>query len=1101
MTNKKAQKMGGSSVTANDLKNKVRGALARLNDQRPAKKAQLVVNNKRRAQELIINALATAREHLSGRALQEFEVWAETQYSAGLGDKRIGADKLSLGVAAKEITAGSLADTLTLTLDSLRRDDEPLGRFCALLRKVNEVADVDDYVKALNTVDATTFDFGISYWAIEAKIALLSSSGNTAEAKQFIAELSIGAPGLNSFYFYHIGLRNEISQSPARLRTVVRRRLGESTITDEYKQYAEFRILRYVDNDKIRIANILNIEQTTSKIDLLLTSVRMSVQILGNSEYFTESEIALANQILSLPSVQEAYSTICVDSVLVLSPKLIVAVDCGVSAALGAARENIAVDNAVYSAGIAAAISYSGNEFDEDRLKQHVENYWYSPNALLVDSLSQMPRLPDIYAGKMTLSGQHPLEERIVSQFWKIEKQFAFDKYRDQDLLSDDLPNSIESTCGEENNPCVLDCIGVRQAWSAYDAEFYQKALRVSHLSLRRNNRLNEALPLRKMFERVPFDVISSYGFSIDLSNCLHWYTQIDVERQIRTFKRFSIEKWIANSGHKDLLSACVAVKDSRNDIAELEFFLSETSDISTLELLSEVDSTRDALELKSRLLYLASSISNNSSAQFTAAADKIKDELDVGEVLDELDETMVSVDEAAILPSIERELASDFSRYKTLITDENDGGSSVDDLVRSLRNQSAAAFQIPKNESADLLINMIQTLLDKFIDDPVYGLDAIIGRRIRHGTISSELRGTLEQVQLIGQRPKSGADYAPPKSVMSDIANLQVNKRGVIRAFDRFSAAIDLLVAQLRDEVFQCKVKGKLTPVFELPITAAMFAAARDSAATSPSVLTFATELFDTFWFVLSIHTDRHRLSVKNYTQSSLKEAFAKLVADLKGAGYTSALFHSSIQAASEELQRKAELIAGWIQIPKLRSSGRSYSVKLIFDATLAQCKARWSTFEPLSIEDIDASISLDAHGYPIVFDALKIALENVALHSGMRQGNRIETSIAYSCDSSKLCFKIVSDVSKDAATKDKLARIDSIRADIEKRSFADRAKRTSGSGLAKLATLVQQRQECDISFGLDSGNRKFTLTFELAYIPLENGTSNQMPLKEYDD
>jgi len=1098
MRKKKAQKIGGSSVTATDLKNRVRGALARLNDQRPAKKAQNVVHNKRLAQELIINALATAREHLSGRALQEFEVWAETQYSAGLGDKRVGADKLSLGVAAKEITAGSLADTLTLTLDSLRRDDEPLGRFCALLRKANEVADVGDYVKALDVVDATTVEFGISYWAIEAQIALLSSLGNTAEAKQFIAKLSVGAPGLNSFYFYHIGLRNEISQSPARLRTVVRRRLAESTVTDEYKQYSEFRIFRYVDNDKNRIANILSIEQTTSKIDLLLTSVRMSVQILGNSEYFTEAEIELANKILALPSVQVAYSTICFDSKLVLSPKLIDAVDCGISAALEAIKENKGDSGAVYSAGIAATVSYSGNESDEDKLKQHVENYWYSPDALLVDSLSQMPRLPDIYAGKDTLIGQHPLATRILNRFWSLERKLAFDKYREQDLASVELPNSIKGASKKESNPCVLDCIGVRQAWSAYDAENYQKALRISHLSLRRNNRLNEALPLRRMFERVPFDVISSYGSSIDLSNCLHWYTQIDAERQIRTFKRFSIEKWIAGSGHKDLLSACVAVKDSRSDIAELEFFLSETSDISTLELLSEVDSTRDALELKSRLLYLASGISNNSSAQFLAAADMIKDELDVGEVLDELDETMVSVDEAAILPSIERELASDFSRYKTLIADENDGRSSVDDLVRSLRNQSAAAFQIPKNESADLLINMIQTVLDKFVDDPVYGLDAIIGRRIRHGTISSELRGTLEQVQLIGQRPKSGADYAPPKRVMSDIANLQVNKRGLIRAFDRFSAAIDLLVAQLRDEVFQCKVKGKLTPVFELPITAAIFAAARDSAATAPSVITFATELFDTFWFVLSIHTDRHRLSVKNYTQSSLKEAFAKLVADLKGAGHTAALFHSSIQGASEELQRKAEVIAGWVQIPKLRSSGRSYSVKLIFDATLAQCKARWSTFEPVSIEDIDASINLDAHGYPIVFDALRIALENVALHSGIRQGNRIETSIAHNSDSSKLCFKIVSDVSKDSATKDKLARIDSIRADIEKRSFADRAKRTSGSGLAKLATLVQQRPQCDISFALDSGLRRFTLTFELAYIPLENGDANQMQLME---
>ena len=1098
MNKKKARKIGGHSVNATDLKNRVRGALARLNDQRPSTKVQNVVHNKRRAQGLIINALATAREQLSGRALLEFEVWAETQCSMGMGDKRIGADRLSLGVAAKEIASGSLADIFTLTIDSLRRDDKPLSRFCTLLRKVNELTDAGDYMQALDIVELTTVEFGMSYWAIEAKIALLSSLGRTTEVKELVAKLSVDAAGLNSFYFYHIGLRNEISQSPARLRSVVRRKLAESTVTDEYKQYSEFRILRSVDTDKVRLANILSIEQITSKIDLLLTAVRIGVQILGNTEYFTEAEVELADQILALPSVKVAYAEICIDSRLVLSATLIDAVDRGVSAALETVGHHEAVDGAVYSSGIAATVSYSGSESDEDKLKQHVLNYWSTPDALLLDSSSHIPRLPDIYAGKTTLDSRHPLTKRIVEQFWRLENKYKFDNYLEQDLMAETLPKSMQPPPGKENNPCVLDCIGVRNAWSAFEAELYQKALRISHLALRRNNRLNGTLPLRKMFKRVPFDVISSYGFSIDLSNCLHWYTQIDAERQIRTFKRFSIEKWIGISGHRDLLSACVALKESSSDITGLEFFLSETAEISTLELLFEVDGTRDALELRSRLLYLAADISNNSSAQFLAAADKLSDELDVGDVLDELDETMVSVDEAAILPSIERELASDFSRYKALIATDGGGGSSIDDLVRSLRNQSAAAFQIPKSESADLLINMIQTVLDKFVDDPAYGLDAIIGRRIRHGTISNELRGTLEQDQLIGQRPKSGADYAPPKRVMSEIANLPINKRGVIRAFDRFSAAIDLLVAQLRDEVFQCRAKGKLSPVFELPITSAMFAAARDSAATAPSITTFITELFDTFWFLLSIYTDRHRLSVKNYTETALKEAFAKLVTDLRGAGHTAVLFHSSIQRASEELQRQAEVIAGWIQIPKLRSSGRSYSVKLVFDAALAHCKARWSTFEPISIEHIDASINLDAHGYPIVFDALRIALENVALHSGVRQGNQIETSIALNGDSSKLCFRIVSDVSKESAAKEKLARIDSIRAEIEKRSFADRAKRTSGSGLAKLATLVQQRQLCDISFGLDNGSRRFTLSFELAYISLEIADVNQMQLTE---
>ena len=1088
----------GDLRTANDLRNKVRGALAELNDQRPSAKIENLVRNKRRTQFLINDALAAARKRLSGKSLSEFERWVDAQCSSGLGGERIGADGLVLGIASKKIAAGSLKETLTLTLDALRRNEKPLYRFCTKLREINNCVDSGEYESARHIVDLISEEFGQSYWAIEAQIALLSSSGLTAQVKELTSKLSVGAVGLNSFFVYYFGLRSEISQSPGRLKTVVRRKLAESDLTEEYEAYVEFRVLRSVTTDRRRLASILSYEHLTSKIDLLLTAVRISIEILGNAEQFSEIEIALAEGILNLECVLAAYSTISSKSDLLLPRSLLDAIDSGIASAMGAISSGGSVDCGVYSSGFASMVSYSGSETDEGRLRQHALNYWFTLDSLILESTSVIPRLPEIYAGTWHSESRHPLIRKIVGRFWDLEKKFEFSEYDEQIALSEILPKTLQSVPGSKSNLCVLDCIGVKLAWTAFESEMYQNALRISHLSLRRNNRLNDALPLRRMFSGVPFDVISSYGVSIDLSNCLHWYSQIDTERQIRTFKRFSIEKWVHSSGQKNLIGACEDLKNSQRDTTGLEFFLSETADIATIELLLEIDGTREALEVRSHLLYLAAAISDELSAQLRSAADHIRDELDVGDVLDELDETMVSVDEAAILPSIERELASDFARYRSLIGSDEAESSSVDELLRSLRNQSAAAFQIPKSESGDILINMIQTALDRFVDDSVYGLDAIIGRRIRHGTISSELRGTLEQVQLIGQRPRSGADYDAPKWIMSEMVNTNVNRRGVVRAIGRFSAAIDLLVAQLRDEVFQCKAKGKLKPVFELPISTLMFAAARDSAATAPSVVSFVAELFDTFWFMLSIYTDRHRVEVKEYTESALKSAFSKLVADLKGSRYTDVILHSSIQQASEELQRRAGIIAAWIQIPKARSSGRTYSLKLVFDAAIAHCKARWANFEPVSIEDIDTSIRLDAHGYPIVFDALRIALENIAFHSGVRQGNRIETSIKFNNDCTKLCFTIVSDTSKESSSKEKIARVESIREDIEKRSFADRAKRTSGSGLAKLATLVQQRQNCDISFGMTNGNKNFRLYFELMYIPLDQNETDEMQLLE---
>lgn len=1098
MTARKGGSGRSKSKAAEDLRNRIRGALADLHAQRPSQKVEQFISQKRRAAILINDTLAKARSLLSGKDLFEFERWVDNQYSGGPGVESIGSDSLVLGITSNAVVAGHLEDALVLTLDALSRAEEPLILFGKKLREVNRCVDAQEFGSAIKVVDHISDEYGNSYWGLEARIALLSSSGQAAQVKDFVGKLSVGPVGLNRFFLYYFGLRNEITQSTVRLKTVVRRKLAESKLSFEHQAYAEFRILRIVTTDKRRLASILGYEHLTSKIDLLLTAIRISFEIVGNSDQFTTRERALANSVLNLECVRSAYSTICDERELLLSDSMSNAIDDGLKSAIGLAVSDLATPAEVYVSGLASIVSYSGSETAEDRLRQHTLNYWFSQDSQIFDSAAIIPRLSDVYAKNWHSETQHPLVLEIVRRFWKLVETSDLKKPSDEIALSNSLAKKAYGDTLEGANQCILDCVGVRLAWTAFREDLFANALRLTHLTLQRNNRLIEALPLRQMFEGMSFDRIRLYGISVDLSNCLHWYSQIDSERQIRTFKRFSIEELVHESGQASLIKTCEALKNSNDDVPGLEFFLSETADIATIELLLEINGTREAFEAKSQLLYLAAEISDESSAQLRSAADQIKDELDVGDVLNDLDETMVSVDEAAILPSIERELASDFARYKSLIADSESGSSSLEELIKSLRNQSAAAFQIPKSESGDLLINMIQTVLDRFIDDSVYGLDAIIGRRIRHGTISSELRGTLEQAQLIGQRPRTGADYDVPSRIASDLAVGNGNKRGVIKAIGRFSAAIDLLVAQLRDEVFQCRSKGKLDPAFELSMSPLMFAVARDAVTAAPLVTNFTAELFATFWFMLSVYTDRSRIEVTSYIEEALKDAFSRLVADLRASQYTDVLLHATIQQASDELQRRAGIIASWVQIPKSRSSGRTYSLSLVFDASMAYCKSRWSNFEPISSEDIDQTIRLDAHGFPIVFDALRIALENIAQHSGIRQGNRVGTSIQLGDGGDKLCFTITSEVAKDAWSREKAARVDAIREDIEKRVFLDRAKRTSGSGLAKLATIVQQRQGCDIAFGINEGNKSFKLQFELTYIPLGKGDVDQMELLE---
>lgn len=80
---------------------------------------------------------------------------------------------------------------------------------------------------------------------------------------------------------------------------------------------------------------------------------------------------------------------------------------------------------------------------------------------------------------------------------------------------------------------------------------------------------------------------------------------------------------------------------------------------------------------------------------------------------------------------------------------------------------------------------------------------------------------------------------------------------------------------------------------------------------------------------------------------------------------------------------------------MPRLNPEGRTYPLPLVFDVALALVKSKRSGFEPRITSRVDGSVQLDAHGFPFVHDALQIALDNIAQHSGIKSGNSVDVAI----------------------------------------------------------------------------------------------------------
>jgi hypothetical protein len=1082
-----SQKKRGLSA-AKTLKNKIRGASSSLKNKTPPRTAGTYVTVQRHALKSMNHAIGAARSSFRGESLHEFEKWVSGQYQLSNQDTGIAVPKELLGILPESLKPRSLQSELENTLLTIRREARKIELFLVFLSKLSTEIELGRFENSLALVEQHIQSVGYSYWAIETKIAILSTIGRSASAKEFIAQLSAGPFGLNSFYFYHIGLRNESSQSTARFKALIARRLNDSKLAKEYITYASYRVAREIPTNPATLATILAYEGFSTKIDVYLTSTRIAYEILTNQEVYKPIEIQLCKDLLA--AIHESPYLIKAEEIGVfLSESLSTEIQAAIQSTL--VPSEIQESGYSFRKGISATISLSGSEADEESHRKYLQNFWWIPESMLIDSAGRIPRLVELYSNTWNPSEKvnHPFVRACIQHFneWAMREPLGSPSNWDVDYCA--APAWYDR---KDLSSAITDCLSVRAAWEALRNDKHKEVLRLSQFALFLNPRLLEVLPLEAIFKGISYREISNYGAGIDVCNCLHWYSQQSSERQIRTFKRFAIEEWVESSGFESIVEAAQALVVSNQFPQVVEFFIYATCDLSTVELLLEVESTKDAKAIRAKLLKLCTKTGSSSADHIAAEAEELLEQLVVDEVLEEIDETMVSVDEEALLPAVAREIAADFERYKQLIAAEQSSKSSIDALMKSLRQQSATAFQIPESESADLLVQMVRTVLDRFMDDPVYGLDAIIGRRIRHGTISSELRGTLEQRSLIGQRPRSGADYDVPGEVAKYIQQFDSNKRrGIGRAFSRFSSAIDNLVAQLRDEVFQCKQKGKLEAAFELPISTPMFAFAADVASESQSVDVFCDALFQTFWLLLSIRIERDRHGTKEYIERVLQEAFQKFSEEMKTAKFSDVEFHSSLQQASEELQLKASLIANWIRIPQVNNEDRTFQLPLVFDAAMASCKSRRAGFDPSPTQEIEAGVSLNAHEYRIVFDALCIALENVAEHSGIKKGNRIHTIIARSADGERLCFSIASDIGKGVWNSDRQVRVDSIRDEISRESFADRARRTKGSGIAKIATIIRKHENCQIEFQATDGGLKFNLYFELRHKPRSTSIS----------
>jgi len=1080
-----------SSQKLNTAKNLARGALAILrkevdaspNGRSPIEYSSTWINRQTSTHRLN-EAIETARSVLNETEQRQFKVWLSTiapklDNEAG----RLGVPLAALGIFPSDLPSPALANELNASIRQLKGSMEALQDFARVAEMVSKALGSQDYSNVLDQLGEVVLKYGHSFWGIETKLAVLRLQDGVERLKKEVENLTTGSSGHQRFLYRYFGIRNEPSQNSSRFRVMLRKIIDDAELSEPLSIYLKFRTYGALENREYALASVLVLEQTTSTIDLFFTLQRVVRQILSQKGLFPYNIVDLAIQAETM--LAAAVALLSEKDENELSDEIAIQAIESLFSSNESQLEHCEDQQAVKA--VAARLSTSGDQFQSDETSKVLVNTSWLPVAQVVGEIHDIPAIPELLQSQITLFSPFVAKLKVTLMHVEIDRfqeparsavaiLRRVEACREEGEIVDAI-SIISSEINNQSNENLIDTLQVLLAQILLDQGDIMGVIAVCATAGRKNERLATYLPLAELFVGKRWKTLRAFGPSVPLAIALSHATRTIDDSKLKTFKRYAVEELMVSMSAMsidDLIPRLQASTPS-DELAYLGYVV---CDIPTMELLPGMSESREVRYKRAALLRNLAALPTLHSQDFNTEAQALEDALQVDDGMSILDDSKVHVDEQAVVDYVIEEYQADFLRYKKLMHDSQEVVESLPDLLKNLNEQAIRMFQTPKSDTDDLLVQLISNILHRFLYDPASGLDIIIGRRIRHNTISSELRGFLEKEELIGTIHHG--KYQTPGRVLQACASMDSKKREVISAASvRFSDSIDQLITLLRDHYFNVRSKTKSRGVFELVINSVAYTWIKSAAKGCDNLADFTRECIHAFWLFLSGKLDVVRPNIESEIKRALKLAFQRFSTELTAQGADLALL-SVVQRSSDELQRRATTIASWIAIPKVRLTAHTYTIDKIVDIATAVVLGESPGFKPLIKKEIDVCVELDQRNFVIVNDALYVALHNIAKHSGKKIGNNVSIKIA--CSETEISFNIANDIGASARKPEKLYRLETIRRDINRRIIADGARKNKHSGLYKLAALVSQEAERPLEFSF-VGKDRFALNFILSY------------------
>ncbi|WP_128842376.1 hypothetical protein [Burkholderia catarinensis] len=584
---------------------------------------------------------------------------------------------------------------------------------------------------------------------------------------------------------------------------------------------------------------------------------------------------------------------------------------------------------------------------------------------------------------------------------------------------------------------------------------YLERALERTALALVDDQMIGHTLPLKRLFSGKKW--LDFRDADPILVACVaHSAFNVLEESRIAFICRMACREFKAGRDEEEIVSKWQYLPESGRKLI-ISFY--ERVWVDEYLLLLDFDSSQAVRLERLRAVQLLVQLRGESLQRYTDEIKSLTLQETLWRGLQDVNESRVFVNEAAILQWAERELSADYERWQRAERNHRIApipGALIRDYLLEQDKESFLHALSKENlsESTALLVGIVERLLRRFLTDPADGLNSYLSSRIRHGTLKGTILGPLEENGLIGQ------DGSYIVAELFDDVDIPSNALEIATAFNAFGKEVNRIVEHLRDQRVQ--IRDAKHPDGAISVALDPMAAPQvlsDLAQNSSNFQVFVTSCFEAYWHALAEPMEQLAHFISHNVKDQVQVQFDNLIGVVRRGGNNAMRLNSLLRTVATATQSQCDIAADWFLLEK-NSEQQTYKLREAIEIAVSSAKNVNRRFAAEVVLDPQSKIdiNLTSYGLSVIADCFYAILENAWKHSGLGvEMDRVDIAILFDDKTGTLEIVAKNQLAESVSQRLEDGGLEQLLNRYTRSIPYELVPIEGGSGLAKLASMTR--------------------------------------------